>query len=413
VAPPTDAPRVLHVHKFDHVVGGAETYLHSLIRAQRASGKVVETFSVDDLDNSRFTPAPSGVREAVAAASSLLWSSRAASAFDRNLGLFQPDVIHFHSIYHHLSPSVLGVARRRRIPAVMSLHDYKTVAPCYVLHRDGGVCQECVTRRVPVPALRHRCIRQSLGASALCVVEHVAHAPLYRAGVDRFLVPSAYACEVFVTSGKIPANRIVVASLGVEIPQQQASPGRSRSVLYVGRLGAEKGIENLLAAWDRAELPADWRLEVIGDGPLRDQLEARGVRGVTFRGYIDAHEVRAALLRGAALAIPSLSPETFGLSAAEAMATGLPVVAASVGNLPELIGDAGYILRPADDEQWVVALEALATAPEERVRLGEIGRRRIAESFTTAKAEKRVDDVYATVLGSRSLATVGVGHAVT
>lgn len=144
------------------------------------------------------------------------------------------------------------------------------------------------------------------------------------------------------------AARVVVPSPGVGVdlgsgagtslrvipnPVARAAPwvgsGRARTVLAVGRLEPEKDHRTLLAAFARiAPARAGWRLEVLGDGPLRGELDALardlGIADrVAFRGLVT--DVDAPMRAAAVLAVPSRY-ESFGLATAEALARGLPVI---------------------------------------------------------------------------------------
>jgi glycosyltransferase involved in cell wall biosynthesis len=417
VAPPADHAtfldheprRILHVHKFRDVVGGVETHVQALIQWQRAEGAQVDSLTSEDAPGSGFTPHPASLREAVAGARTLYWSRAARIAMEQKLELFRPDVVHFHSLYHHLSPSVLLPCRRRRIPTVMTLHDYKLLAPCYVLHRDGSMCDLCVGRRVPLPAVRYRCVKGSAAASAICATEHVLHAPLYRAGIGRFLVPSLYMRQLIAKGGVIPSEKVEVAPLGVELPSRLASPADSTMVVFFGRLSPEKGVAELLDAWEHADLPEAWRLQIAGDGSLRRDLEARRVRGVQFVGHLQPEALSDLLSAAAVAVVPSTSPETFGLSAAEAMSHGLPVLASDKGNLPHLVGNAGLTLPSNDPLAWSAALKDLAASPNDRTRLGRAARERIAAEFTLDEAARRVFAAYSfedVVLGTGGVRAV-------
>src|SRR4051794_40700696 len=123
--------RILQVTKFAGHVGGVESHVSLLTSELEKLGHEVDSFTYDDLpaDRKHFSLSPSNLRERRAVAGPVLWSQAALAGLDAVVTGFRPDVIHFHSIYHQLSPSVLAAARRRRIPAVMTLHDYKLIAP--------------------------------------------------------------------------------------------------------------------------------------------------------------------------------------------------------------------------------------------------------------------------------------------
>lgn len=402
--------RVLHVNKFRRVTGGVETYLHGLIASQRALGLDVDLFTSEDGHECHFSGSPSSIQDVLRGGATLIWSRAAAAGLRERIVAFNPDVVHFHSIYHQLSPSVIRAAATSGVPTVMTLHDYKLAAPCYVLHRNGGQCFDCVGRRFPAPAIRHKCVKGSRMASLLCAMEHLLHRQVYRSGIDRFLAPSEFARDVFTAANAVPRERVVVVPLGVGVPVRSASPEASATVLYFGRLAAEKNVGMLLDAWVKAALPAPWRFVIAGDGPQRRALEARRVAGVEFVGQLFGDRLVGAIEDAALVAVPSASPETFGLSAAEAMAAGVPVVVSGAGNLPALIGDCGEVLYQGGADEWAGAFRRLASTPAHRRALGLQARRRIETMFSTTAALVRVVQCYEDVIGRPSIAQVA--HAV-
>jgi glycosyltransferase involved in cell wall biosynthesis len=161
--------------------------------------------------------------------------------------------------------------------------------------------------------------------------------------VDAFVVPSAFALRRLEALGAPLEGRArVIASV------QRAFAERSRAAegtyaLYAGRLAAEKGVADAIAACRLAGVP----LVVAGDGPLAPELRDAASPGVRFTGRIAAAEL-AELRAGAALAlVPSRYAEILPLAALEAMAAGLPVVASRTGGLAELVPEAG--LHPPGD----------------------------------------------------------------
>ncbi len=154
----------------------------------------------------------------------------------------------------------------------------------------------------------------------------------------------------------------------------------------------------------------DVRLLIVGDGPERPRIAARiaahGLEDATeFTGAVPAAEVPRHLARMHAGAAPYAGGPSFYFSPLklyEYMAAGLPVVASSVGDLPEVLGGGrfGILVPPDDPDSLAAALARLATGPELRARLGQAGRDHV-------RAHRSWDAV-----ASRILAAVGVAEAV-
>jgi glycosyltransferase involved in cell wall biosynthesis len=139
-----------------------------------------------------------------------------------------------------------------------------------------------------------------------------------------------------------------------------------------------------VAACGRAELP----LVVAGDGPQAPALRARG--HATFLGRVSDAELADLRARAALAIVPSLSAETFGLAAAEALAAGVPVVGSAVGALPELV-DPDALVAPGDPE----ALAEAARARFGDEAAGAAGLARVRELAAPEAVAARLQTIYA------------------
>lgn len=363
------------VAKFREVRGGAERHLHDLMDGLRRRGHDVVLFSSEDVEAAGglvFTASVGGMAR-VDSARALLWNSAARTLLSKMTTEFRPDVMHFHGIYHQLSPAVLGVCD---VPVVMTLHDNKLAAPCYALYRDGAVCQVCVGRKVATPAIRHRCVQGSTLGSALCVIEGVLHRRRYRTLVDRFIVPSRFARDVAVRGG-LPAERVSVIPWGVAVEPVAASAYQPRIAFFGGRLKAMKGLQVLLDAWESLPAGHGCVLRIAGRGELEYTVKAVAQRNpsVQFLGLLPGSAVLAEA-RGAAIAmVPSLMPETMGLAAIESLVAGTPVVASDRGALADLRGPGVWTLPQVDVEAVRTALVRLLLENEEAAYREALSRR--------------------------------------
>jgi glycosyltransferase involved in cell wall biosynthesis len=152
-----------------------------------------------------------------------------------------------------------------------------------------------------------------------------------------------------------------------------SEPAARKGLLFVGRLVDSKGVEVLLEAYDHAGLdPAAWPLTIVGDGPLRAELEARaaraGLRGVRFLGFVD-DAMKARLLASAKwLVAPSHAHEGLGLVVLEARHAGLPCIIARHGGLPEAGGRDALVFEPRDVDGLAHLLDITATMPDAEYR---------------------------------------------
>lgn len=172
--------------------------------------------------------------------------------------------------------------------------------------------------------------------------------------------------------------------------RDKSVPGKT--VLFVGRLAAVKGVALLLDAFAalRARHP-DAQLRLVGDGPERAALEAQaGALGlgdaVHFLGYLGQDDVAGELDRADLLALPSFA-EGVPVVLMEAMAARIPVIASRVAGVQELVEDgvSGRVLPPGDVETLVATLDALLADPERRAAMGQAGRAKVEAEFDIVK----------------------------
>ena len=331
----------------------------------------------------------------VARAPRAVYSRPAAQALRALLRDVRPDLAHCHSIYHHLSPSVLDVLRTHEVPVVMTLHDLKIACPAYLMHTAGAVCERCRGGHL-VNVLKHRCIRGSVPLSAVAFAEAQLHRTLatYARGVTRFVSPSAFYVRKLVEWGWDP-SRFVHIPNAVDVAGLTPHPEPGRAFLYFGRLSAEKGVRTLVRAAAQAGVP----LRLAGDGPLRAELTALAASlgaDVTFLGRLHGDALWDEVAAARATVLPSEWYENAPMTVLESYALGKPVVAAAVGGLPELVDEAtGWLFASGSVDSLGEALARVAALPPGDVReRGRAARERVERHYGTQDYVRRMTGLY-------------------
>jgi glycosyltransferase involved in cell wall biosynthesis len=408
--------RILHVNKYLYRRGGAESYMQAVASLQQGAGHEVAFFGMDHPDNEpqlyadhfpgylELEPAPSSTVGKATGFARMVWSTSARRGIDAVVADFGPDVVHLHNTYHHLSPSILGPLARRRIPAVMTLHDYKLACPTYRFLDKGEVCQACLGGHF-TQAVRRRCKDGSLGSSAAMAAELAIHTALraYR-HVQVFVCPSRFMAGRMAAAGVFP-DRLRWLPHFVSAVSEPPAMDASGAVVFAGRLSPEKGVDTLIEAVGRVTGPV--RLDVAGEGPDRERLEAVAARvgegRVRFLGRLASEAMDALIGEALAVVLPSRWYENQPMIVLEAFARGVPVVASNLGGTPELVrhGTDGFLVPPDDSAALASALQALLSDPARARAMGKTARERAVTDFAPDVHLARLDRVYAEAASRR------------
>ena len=177
---------------------------------------------------------------------------------------YKPDVIHVHNFFPKLSPSIFYAAQEAGVPIVQTIHNYRFICPGALLMRDEAVCEACVASPFAYQGIKHSCYRGSRLQSAVVATVNAVHNQLgtWRERVDGFIFLTEFARDKFRHSSlKLNDERLMVKPNFV--PDLGFSTNRRDHFLFVGRLTKEKGVLDLLAAFESGPHP----LRIIGSGP--------------------------------------------------------------------------------------------------------------------------------------------------
>ena len=294
----------------------------------------------------------------------------------QQLKAFNPDVAHL------IHPVVIGIpgmlmAKRLEIPTVASLHlDYARI----VRHYNIGFIE-------PVTDMLTRLVFNA--ADSTLAPSRLIQSEMQRLGIK----------DVGLWKRGVDAEKFNPRYANADM-RNALSDGHPEDVimLYVGRLGSEKQIDQIKAVLE--QVPGT-RLALVGDGPARGDLKAHFAGTPTqFMGYLKGEALAQAYARAAMFVFAS-AMETFGLVVVEAMAAGLPVVASRVGGVRDVVaeGQTGYTFEVSDVAAMVDGVRRIAA---DRGRMKAMGRaaRAFAETQSWDAMMDEVIDLYAQLIGA-------------
>lgn len=178
------------------------------------------------------------------------------------------------------------------------------------------------------------------------------------------------------------------------------TPRKENLIVFVGRVTSEKQIDKLISAFALLDPDLNARLEIVGGGELEDELKAQAASlgisdRVTFDSYVSVEFLRNALTRATVFAMPSVA-ELQSIATMEALATGLPVVAANALALPHLVHDGanGYLFEPGDVEEFAARLEDVLRLPEDQLQAFKHESLRIVEAHDINRTLTTFEELY-------------------
>lgn len=301
----------------------------------------------------------------------------------------RPDVLHLHNPYPLLSPAVVRTAHRYGVPVLQTVHNYRQVCAPGLYFRDGHICTDCKGRAFGLPAVVHRCYRDSRAQSAVMAATLAVHRSTWRS-VDRYIALTSAIADHLREYG-IPADRIVVKPNAV--PDPGTPPPLGEGFLFLGRLSPEKGLSLLLDAWCRHPEGTLGTLRIGGDGPQRELAErVAGSRSdVAYLGPLDRDGVRAALRATAVVIAASTWHDVLPTVILEAFASGRPVLGTGLGGIPYLVDSAGWV-TPAEPAAMAAALPV---ARDGAAALAPVARARYERTFHPDVVTRQLIEVYA------------------
>lgn len=329
-------------------------------------------------------------------AAKAVYSFEAQRKLKRLLAQFRPDVAHLHCIYHHLSPSILPTLSQAGVPVVMTAHDLKIACPAYKMLNEEGICERCKDGSV-LNVVKHRCVRNSLGASLIVAVESGLQRRMdtYRQHLDRVVVPSKFFMEKFIEWGW-PREKFVYIPNYVDAARFTPDYTPGDYFLYFGRLAPEKGVATLM----RAARQAGVGLKIAGTGPLQTQLHAlnQELGGTAeFLGYQSGEALHALIRQSKAVVLPSEWYENAPMSVLESCALGKPVIGADIGGIPEMIDPeiTGWTFPSRDVQALSTLLARVAALPAARLHAcGQAAREMVERRFNQTNYVNATLDLY-------------------
>ncbi len=340
--------KILEINKFYFPKRGAEKHFLDLIQLLKNDGHQVAIFAMQHPKNlktqwSKYFPSTVGYTAEYSFKQRLkgifrgFYSLETKKKINQLLDDFQPDIVHIHNIYHQLSPAILFEIKKRGIPIIMTVHDFKLISPNYNLYHQGKLYTRGKNKKY-YQCFFDRCFKNSYLQSFGAMLEMYWHGKIlktYEKNVDLFLTPSIWVKNILAKWGFPEKNiRVLphfISENHLSVKKTSLKPA-TKMALYAGEISKLKGVENLISIFKNYP---DFKLYLAGN--MKDKIKIPQKKNIEYLGFLNQTMLTAYIEQATIVISGSKLPETFGLIALEAIAQGKPFVGFNNGAYSEII----------------------------------------------------------------------------
>lgn len=399
--------KVLLINKFLYPKGGAPKSTLATGELLRKKGHQVSYWGMSHPDNPDYPHKNlfvsyvdlvngGGFGRQIKTATNILYSLEAKRKIRKLTEIERPDIVHLNNFAHQISPSILDVFDEFNIPTVMTFRDYKLVCPAYSMFNNNEVCEKCKGGKF-YHCFINKCIHNSRVKSFVNMLEmYLHHKILYIYNkIDVFISPSMFLRDKLKEMGFKHEIKYLPNFTDLDSFQSQ-SQCDDNCIVYFGRLSNEKGLFTLL----EAVKDIDVQLKIIGDGPIRTQLEEKitveEISNVVFTGYKKGEELKREIQNAVATIAPSEWYENNPRTIIESFALGKPVIGARIGGIPELVidGETGYTFESGNAIDLKEKINYLVNNLGKCLELGKNARRFVEENLNSEQHYNQLIDIY-------------------
>lgn len=377
--------KILIVHNSYQQYGGEDAVVQAELSLLRDKGNDVRLFTVS---NDSIKKLNSKIKIALASNYSL----NSKQLLSNQLHNYKPDIVHVHNTFPILTPSIYDACKENEIPVVQTLHNYRLICPGALLMRDGQICEDCIEGSA-YNAILHRCYRNSIIGSYIVarIVQTHKLRKTWENKVNKFIVLTKFSKDKFIQAG-FPSDKIAIKPNFISSIPYLKEKFNNNFGLFVGRISHEKGINTLLNAWEKINVP----LHVIGDGPLSNIFNNNQNEYIQYFGYKPQEFVKKEMENASFLVMPSDWYEGFPMVIVEAFANGLPVIVSKLGAMKEIVEDGltGLHFEPGNWSDLANKVQWMLEHPSDCNKMGENARSTYLNKYTPDKNYDLLLSVY-------------------
>lgn len=331
--------------------GGDWTYIENISKIFESKGHHVIPFSMHDERN---FPTPyskyfvkkidykklndrKNLSNSWKVVSRAIYSFEAKRKITELLSENQVDLVQLNNINNYLTPSIIPVIKKYKVPIIWRILDYKLICPNTIFVSNGDICESCKVHKYYMCSLK-KCKKDSFRASIIASLESYVHMFLnYNKYIDLFLFQSEFSRDKFLDYGFDKSKTAVIEN---PIDYSRVVPNYTNNgyILYFGRLEKSKGIFTLLKAM---KLLPKVKLKIIGDGTefkkCEELINQQSLNNVELLGAKWGNELEGYLKNCKFVVVPSEWYEVSPYAILQAFAWGKPVIGTNIAGIKDII----------------------------------------------------------------------------
>lgn len=394
--------KILVIHNF-HRKGSAsgddQVFKNETELLEEKGNKVIKyTVSNDEFDNV-------GIIGKVLATFEMVWSWKNYKAIKKIINKEKPDIVHIHTFFPLLSPSILYAAKRSGCKVVATLHDTRFVCPCSTSLRGNVLCNECGDGKY-FRMFKYACFKGSRLQSfwvAGVFKYHRIRKSFYKY-IDKYICLNENQMDLLINIG-FDKSKMVKKYNFMDDPkvnimsEEENKLIPKRYVVFYGRIGEEKGIRIIKKIWEKMN---DIPLVVMGSGPLENEFKnwANKQENVYYLGYTQHEKCLSIVAASEFVLFPSIWYEGCSMVQIEAESLGKPLIATNLGFSAEAIinGINGYKIELNDIDGFINRIQELWLDKKKCYNLGINARKDYENKYLPEDNYRQLMSIYNSIL---------------
>ena len=384
--------KILMINNYHFRKGGADAVYFHTAELLKENGHEVYYFSARSAETipcetEKFFTAGYDLRKLsigkkILAIPSFIYNREAYDQLLLLLDEIRPDIAHIHLFMGGLTSSILKALKKKNIPVIHSVHDYRLICPAY-LFIDGKneVCEKCIDKFYLRCTIK-KCSENKISQSALLSLDAYFRKYVIKPinFIDRFIFVSRFIHNKHIEFD--PGYKIkgdILYNFKPDLKSIEPTTIKGKYFLYFGRISREKGVQTLY----ESALKAGVSLKIVGTGPIAEQLIDRHSANVEFLGFKSGEELWSLVRLASFIIVPSEWYENNPLTIIEAYAFGKPVIGSRIGGIPEIIEDnkTGYLFNAKNESELEAILKRADSLPDAEYQMMSINARALADKL--------------------------------